>query len=352
MSGSRVSSYLVEAAVLGQADAWVSSYLLEAAIAFPSYSAFSPCTPTLDPGEYGDMCTSTPDIDAAWTLRNATASGDGSKYLIVLDAQGDAMTRAFAEPVVYTASEEYDANWAAWRAADGDPNTDWAANGYTVGDWWKAEFANAQTLTSVTMQCRNSGETLGYGHLEFSSGDNVAFEALVSGTPLTVTFDSRSTTFVKIVSEGGGSGNAGLKQVSFSPGFTSDFCLTAHIRGLTDQGGMIGLCALDSSGNGRAFTTYNNGYTYGWAVSSYAYSSTGNGVPNPSVLTDYWLQLRRNGRSWSGRHSIDASNWSSWTGTDLPIPREAPRRSSSLRSSMGKTGITPWRIQIRGRRFW
>ena len=55
-------------------------------------------TTTVAIGTYGDECdTVTPD--AAWNLRNiSSVTGDGDAYSVLLDAQGDAVTRAFTDP--------------------------------------------------------------------------------------------------------------------------------------------------------------------------------------------------------------------------------------------------------------
>ena len=90
---------------------------------------------------------------------------------------------------------------------------DWAAVGYSVGDWWNVARSAALTVRGVTHRTRDNGETFGYRYLEFNSGGNVSFSALVSGTTLRVRFAQRSTTFVKVISDGGGSGNTGLKEV-------------------------------------------------------------------------------------------------------------------------------------------
>lgn len=268
---------------------------------------------TIALGAYGDECN-TGTLDAAWTLRNiASVSGDGSKYSITLDAQGDAMTRAITDPQIITAVEEYSASYAAWKALDGDSSTGWAATGYSVGDWWKIEWTAAQTLSSVILLTRPGNETFGYGHLEFSSGANVSFTALSSGVPLTVTFSSRSTTFVKIVSEGGGSGNAGLQEVTFPDGITASLNIVAHFTGLTDIAGMIAVTALDASNNGVGASSYSDRFCC-WTISSYNYSGdAGTSVTPKALAPEHWVHLRRKGVLWQGRYSLDGLIWSFWS---------------------------------------
>jgi hypothetical protein len=264
-------------------------------------------------GTYGDECNTT-DLDAAWTLRNiASVTGDGTKYSITLDASGDAMTREITDPVSITAIEEYNASYAAWKAMDGSTGTDWAAVGWSANDWWKIEWATAQTLSSIRMQCRDGGETIGSGHLEFSSGANVAFSALVSGISSTITFSERSTTFVKIVSEVGGSGNAGLKEVSFpDQRITTSLNVVAHLAGLTDIAGMVGVMAVDANGSGIGAASYSNRFN-AWILSTYSFSNDAGTEIGRAFAPEHWVHLRRSGTIWYARYSHDGTQWTGWT---------------------------------------
>lgn len=145
-------------------------------------------------GFFGDECN-TVSLAAGWTLRNiASVAGDGMKYLALLDAQGDAMTRPFTDPA-------------------------------------------------------------------------------------------------------------------------ADFEIMAHLVGLTDAGGMIGLCALDADGTGRAFSHYNDDKTYNWTITTYSYAGTGSQIAGTPATSDHWLRLRRVSGSWSGCYWAAGGNaWSSWTG--------------------------------------
>lgn len=49
-------------------------------------------------GAYGDEMNTSGSVGAPWTLRNCTATGDGTGYTAVMNDQGDAMTRAFTDP--------------------------------------------------------------------------------------------------------------------------------------------------------------------------------------------------------------------------------------------------------------
>ena len=93
----------------------------------------------------------------------------------------------------------------------------------------------------------------------------------------------------------------------------ADFEIMAHLVGLTDGGGMIGLCALDAAGAGRAFSYYNDGTTYNWKITSYTYDTTGSLVPGTPAIPDHWLRLRRVSGSWSGCYSTNGNAWSNWT---------------------------------------
>jgi hypothetical protein len=143
-------------------------------------------------GSYGDECDTT-TLDAAWTLRNiSSVTGDGHAYPLLLDAQGDAITRSFTD----------------------------------------------------------TGQ---------------------------------------------------------------DFEIMAHMYGLNNGGGMIGLCALDSSNNGRGFSGYNDNNTYQWALTNYAYASTGVAAGVAPNLPNHWLRLRRASNLWTGYISNDGGY--SWNAT-------------------------------------
>jgi hypothetical protein len=109
----------------------------------------------------------------------------------------------------YTAIEEYSGAYAAGQAADGGAGNDWAASGYSANDWWNVAWSVAQSVNMVRLRCRSTS-SWGYGHLEFETGPNVPFDTTVPGETLTIYTGVRSTSFIKAVSEGGGSGDAGL----------------------------------------------------------------------------------------------------------------------------------------------
>ena len=268
-------------------------------------------------GAYGDECdTITPD--AAWSLRNiASVTGDGSRYTFLADAAGDAVHRSYADPsgVTCTASSEYNASYAATKAFDGSTSTEWAAVGNTVGMWWMVTFVTPRTISQVTLLSRSTGSLFGSGHLEFSSGANVAFTALVSGVVKTIDFSSRTTSFVKVVNEAGAEGNAGLKEVTTDSAVVAsvDLALMAHIVGLTSLYAMVGICALDENGAGMALTTYGSD-TRLITVGAWLYTGAPVALAVAPTVGDHWLHMRRTAGIWYGRvSSDDGRTWSAWT---------------------------------------
>lgn len=198
MPVAKVSHQTVEVLQAITASAKVSQDIVEVVRAFTPPTALTPVSASsASLGSYGDECNSG-TLDGAWTLRNiASVTGNGTEYSILLDAQGDAMTRSFTD----------------------------------------------------------------------------------TGLPISI---------------------------------------MAHLTGMTDAQPMIGICALDSSNNGVAFSRYNNGSTYLWRISSYNYASTGPGISSVPTIGDHWLHLMRDGSAqWKGRYSSDGSAWSVWTSLDF-----------------------------------
>lgn len=144
-------------------------------------------------GAFGDEMSTSGAVGAPWTLRNCTASGDGTGYTAVMNDSGDAMTRSFTDPA-------------------------------------------------------------------------------------------------------------------------ADFDIMVHVTGLTSVEGMIGLCALDNSGNGVGYSAYNGTASYMWAITAYEYSGTAAAGESNSTK-DTWLHMRRRGTAWSGRMLLTSGAWTAWSAT-------------------------------------
>jgi len=95
----------------------------------------------------------------------------------------------------------------------------------------------------------------------------------------------------------------------------ADFSMVLHITGLTSLQPIIGVCALDANGTGRAFCGRDNVYSL-FSVSTYAFSNWGARTASGPTVGDHWTEMRRVGSSWSGRYSNDATTWSAWTTGD------------------------------------
>jgi hypothetical protein len=93
--------------------------------------------------------------------------------------------------------------------------------------------------------------------------------------------------------------------------------IMAHLKDLASGQPMIGICALDNSGNGMAFSRYNDSNTYLWFISGWSYSSTGGSIASTPTLSDHWLHLERAGAHWRGRYSNDGSTWSAWSAMSI-----------------------------------
>lgn len=99
----------------------------------------------------------------------------------------------------------------------------------------------------------------------------------------------------------------------------ADFGIVAHIKGLTALGNMVGVFAVDGSGNGVGYSPYDDGNSYTWTLAAYVYSATRNSVSASGIRTaDFWVHLQRTGTGWSGRWASGVDNlrplsWSSWS---------------------------------------
>jgi len=94
---------------------------------------------------------------------------------------------------------------------------------------------------------------------------------------------------------------------------SGDFEIVAGFKG-DEFGGMTGLCILDSIGTGAAYSPYNDGNTYMWAITTYNYAASGpNNGARPAANMVYWLSLKKVGTNYTGRFSADGINWTGFT---------------------------------------
>jgi hypothetical protein len=115
----------------------------------------------------------------------------------------------------YTASSAV-GGWEAQYAANGSytngAGNAWAANG--TGDaptYWQVAWSVAQSINRVDLFCRDS---LGHGYLEFSDGSKVGIpQAMTDLVAMPISFATKSTTLLKVVSTGDKAGNPGLTEV-------------------------------------------------------------------------------------------------------------------------------------------
>ena len=128
----------------------------------------------------------------------------------------------------YTASRQYSAVYAPQYAADGQAsNTSggyatWAVNGWQSGDWWQVSWSQPQAVDRVVLcDRRASGYYFGSaGRLTFSDGSTVNWSGLpndcgsTGANTLTIEFPRKTgITWMRVVGDTGGGGNAGLAEV-------------------------------------------------------------------------------------------------------------------------------------------
>jgi hypothetical protein len=92
---------------------------------------------------------------------------------------------------------------------------EWATLSAPTG-WAKITLPTPRAVTSVTLYDRACDEQVLAGHLEFSNGSpNIAFGALenTGTTPTTVTFASKTLSWVKVVIDQSTGANPGLGEV-------------------------------------------------------------------------------------------------------------------------------------------
>jgi hypothetical protein len=119
-----------------------------------------------------------------------------------------------------SANEVFSASFPASAAIDGSTTTDWAAIGYSAGDWWRATFGESVTIDRVRLYPRDGAcDNFGFGRLRFSDGTAVPFDLrgmTNSSNPVTLDFTAkeRIAWFEVVTDGGGGTCNPGLAEVT------------------------------------------------------------------------------------------------------------------------------------------
>jgi hypothetical protein len=118
----------------------------------------------------------------------------------------------------YTADSSYSGSFLPANAADGSYSTDWAVVGVAAGHWWQVTWSLPQTLDNVVLRDRsNLTDLFGAGVLSFSDGSTVNYGALPNdGSPLTIPFATKLSTWMRVTTNGGSGLNIGLAEVEAS----------------------------------------------------------------------------------------------------------------------------------------
>ena len=94
-----------------------------------------------------------------------------------------------------------------------------------------------------------------------------------------------------------------------------DFELIAHIQSQVDIKDMLGLVALNASGNGVGLANWaDGGYIALWGVTAYTWTSEAFSVASPP-LAGYWQSLKRAGGVWSAKWALTDGPWHALVGT-------------------------------------
>ena len=131
--------------------------------------------------------------------------------------------KVFAEPnlarsATASASSTYDSRFAAAKAVDGVTGQhemgEWASRG-EVNPWLRLDWSEAKTVNRVTLFDRpNSTDWAKGGTLSFSDGTSVPVSGIPNdGSAYSVTFPSRSATWVRFQVSGGAGSNVGLSEL-------------------------------------------------------------------------------------------------------------------------------------------
>ncbi len=150
--------------------------------------------------------------DAAGNLANSadqtfTTSGSESNVALIAQASASGETPAYGQ----TASKAID------NVVDGYPGDytkEWAS-GQSSGVWLQLNWSSSVTINRVVLHDRpNTNDHIQGGQLSFSSGANVNLGALNNnGTATTVTFSSRTVTWVRFTVTGSAGSSLGLAEM-------------------------------------------------------------------------------------------------------------------------------------------
>ncbi|MCJ8014491.1 discoidin domain-containing protein [Paenibacillus sp. KQZ6P-2] len=168
-----------------------------------------------------------------------------------------------------TASSQYNANFAPSKAVDGiiGSTSEWASKG-EMNPWIQLNWASPQTINTITFYDRpNLSDWAPGGTLTFSDGSTLSVSGIPNdGSGYSVTFPSKTVTWVKFQVSGGSGANVGLSEIEVynvpptntdsSPPITTDNAPT----GWVNQDTIITLNAVDvDSGVATTYFTLDGG---------------------------------------------------------------------------------------------
>jgi hypothetical protein len=184
-------------------------------------------------------------------------------------------------------------------------------NGVVSGPFEEGGGADLSAFRLASIKDAPGDLALGAFGSEFEYADSAALAA--DGWTVNQGLLSPSGSCVLHSHSGGASVLA--KAVS---GWDSDWEVAFLISGHISNGGMVGITASDSSGNGRGFIAYSDGSTYDMGLSGWSYSGTGSGASGYTTWQDglpTWVALRKtSGNVWRLRFSRDGTSWSTHSG--------------------------------------
>lgn len=121
-----------------------------------------------------------------------------------------------------TASSEFNATYAGWKAFDGNDTTDWATLTVTSNFWVRLQLSVARVVTSVVVRGRASGTERPTSWRIEGSNDGATFTTLHSSTTalgnIAQTFAFTNTTsylYYRFFAVTGEASNPGLSRISF-----------------------------------------------------------------------------------------------------------------------------------------
>jgi hypothetical protein len=309
-----------------------------------------------------DECDAAPGGE--WTARNiASVTGDGSQFSMLFDASGDAFTRPFVEPSSNWAATSYDSStWIApvafqWGWSNSIPTPSgthvpdmaglaWMWDAPPAYSYFGFDYENSHGPHYFRKEFALNGRNAITGAFaRIHVGDNDSYSLYVNETLVgtggfagaiydvaSLLYQGRNVIAIEGYNPDRGGGVLFRLDVLWDGGslsvvsdatwartaeVRSDINVVAHITGLTSADGLIGPCALDADGNGRAFARYSDGKSYVIDIAGYALSGdSGQGRTGVPPLGDHWLHLKRADFAWSGRYSSDGTTWSKWNDFD------------------------------------